>query len=139
MKRFLLLLPFLCLMPAAAHEKLDAHDLCLAAADYSGCIEYNTPKEIGNACKPGYAYVGDGACREVTCRLQENNHPLIAGKMWNCRMWYLSKMRMSLGAQIEAHTDSNCPAGEPEIGWNSTCNAPYEEPPKEERVDGIRY
>lgn len=141
MKRFLLLgaLALSATLSVSAQEPNGSHEMCLSATDYAGCVEFNSPKRIGNTCTAGYAYMGDGKCREVECRLKDLHHPLITGKMWKCKNWYLSPMKLSLGVQADTIQDENCPTGEPEAGWNSICNSPYEEPSKKDRVNGTRY
>ena len=137
----LLLLPILCLAPLAhAHVREDAHEKCLKAADYAGCVQVNSSvAEVdGNACPPGYAYAGDNACKEVECRYTNLHSPLLAGRMWKCEKWGLTIMRLQPGVRSEMVNDPACPAGKPEVGWNSTCDSPYIEPPKEDRIPGRR-
>ena len=38
--------------------------------------------------------------------------------------------------KTRAGYDPECPAGQPELGWTSTCEAPYIEPPKDKRTFG---
>ena len=85
MNRFLLLaLTAGLLSPIAASPIVDPklHKMCLAAADYMGCVKaqlgLSTPNEIitntgtstsrGNECPSGSTSVGTGYCKKVTCR-----------------------------------------------------------------------
>ena len=38
--------------------------------------------------------------------------------------------------QTRVQNKSTCPQGEPKIGWNSSCDAPYIEPYKQDRIFG---
>ena len=121
------------------------HKMCLQAQDYKGCVDaqsVNSNKE-GNSCPDGYAFIGGGYCREVTCSYKGlaggKNEPLLGGKKWKCGpVGTLIKERTSLtfGPTLRIGNNSDCPSGLPEKGWTSTCDAPYKEPPKEERVFG---
>ncbi len=63
---------------------------------------------------------------------------IIAGKMWTCtkRPGDVFIHILDTGKSSDMIYDPSCPNGKPEIGWNSTCNAPYKEPPKKNRVEG---
>jgi len=72
------------LSPIAASPIVDpkVHKMCLAAADYMGCVKaqlgLSTPNEIintetstsrGNECPSGYVFMGNGYCKAVNfCR-----------------------------------------------------------------------
>ncbi len=65
------------------------------------------------------------------------NDQIIGGKKWRCPKSIFTMYSLQLGAdQTRVGNNPNCPSGEPEIGWTSTCEAPYEEPPKEDRIVG---
>ena len=128
-------------LPVAANVQGDIHDKCLTATDYAGCVKANSEisKIDGNACPPGFAYLGKDSCVEVLCVSNGIKHAsVIAGKMWSCtkQPGNVFIRLLHIGMHTDMVYDSNCPEGKPEIGWNSTCNSPYEEPPKKERVDG---
>mgnify|MGYP001197516972 CR=1 FL=1 len=127
--------------------------MCLQATDYIGCVKAQslnfgsnevitnpgTATARGNSCPPGYAYIGQGYCREVICRGWgggETNNPLIAGKIWRCKRMGAGKLNLDLKDTLRIGNNPKCPVGEPKIGWNSTCDSPYKEPPKEERIYG---
>ena len=42
------------------------------------------------------------------------------------------------GSKLRIGINNKCPPGEPKIGWSTTCETPYKEPPKEERIVGRR-
>ena len=132
--------------PAFAEVPKNVHELCLSAADYSGCVKINSGdlgnfRSDGNACPKGYAYVGNKTCREVECRYLTYRAPhsaLLAGKAWKCKSKALTIMKLTPGVSVRMIYDSKCPEGKPEIGWNSTCDYPYIEPPKKDRIEGRR-
>ncbi len=99
-----------------------------------------TATSKGNSCSPGFAYVGNGYCREVICEnaLARSNHPLLGGKKWRCKPWAADSFVLDVGTQMRIGNNQACPSGEPEIGWTSTCEAPYQEPPKSQRAQGRR-
>ena len=104
-----------------------------------------TATSKGNSCPNGYAYVGEGYCREVTCTYHGysggENEELISGKKWRCpTLGIVIKERFSLtfGPQLCIGNNPDCPSGEPKKGWSSTCEKPYEEPPKDQRIFGRR-
>lgn len=145
MKRLLLLdaLALSTTLSVSAHEPNGSHEMCLSAADYAGCFKVHskTDQLDGNACPQGYAFVGDKTCREVECRYLAYRAPhsaLLAGKAWKCKSQNLTRMKLIPGMRVGMIYDSKCPEGTPEIGWNSTCDHPYEEPPKTDRVEGRR-
>ena len=124
------------------------HKLCLEAKDYAGCVRAMTtdvtaPKIIrqinsqgadlaeGNRCPAGYAYVGGGNCKRVTCYYprtlgggERGHDPIVAGKPgWRCKGMGLFSYAgvLRLGETARATNDPSCPPGEPNIGHNSTC------------------
>ncbi len=125
-------------LPVAANVKGDIHDKCLTAVDYAGCVKVNSEiSEVnGNACEPGFAYFGDNTCREVVCTGTVRHSPILGGKMWKCNKAGIVLMLLQPGIPGDMIIDTSCPEGKPEIGWNSTCNSPYEEPPKKNRFAG---
>ncbi len=148
MKR-LLLLPLLLGLTSPVQARVDpeVHKLCKDVKDYFGCVKAMTGKGgeikqvIGNECPTGYAYTGQGNCREVRCVDRSlstvGNDQIIGGKKWRCRNSIGSSWSLALGGnRKDIGTNPKCPSGEPEIGWTSTCEAPYEEPPKKDRILG---
>jgi len=125
------------------------HKLCLEARDYAGCVQSQMGKasvpgvEVksvimnegaaiagGNSCPDGYAYTGGGYCKRVRCEYNASgfnalgHDQLVAGKSkWGCKysFWYgAGVMRLEDGA-LRATNNPNCPSGEPQLGWNNTC------------------
>lgn len=93
----------------------------------------------GNSCPFGHAYVGEGYCKQVICQLGGRNSPILGGRMWKCSPHFgEDRGNLELGPKVRIGNNRNCPKGEPKIGWNSTCNSPYVEPPKSERIEGRR-
>ena len=104
-------------------------------------IPKSLPPKSKNSCPPGFAYVGKDYCRLVKCDYSNQNEwrfgkpgghdQLVAGKSnWECDIkgsWFDEKIGvLTMGdSVIPASHDSKCPDGEPAIGWNSTCEAPY--------------
>lgn len=135
------------------------HKLCLEAKDYAGCVQSQTGKASGpgvevksvitndgaaiaggNSCPDGYAYIGGGYCKRVKCEygplgfIALGHDQLVAGKSkWGCKynLWYgAGVMRLEDGA-LRAINNPNCPSGEPQLGWNNTCEtAPQGAPPR---------
>lgn len=135
------------------------HKLCLEAKDYAGCVQSQTGKASGpgveaksvitndgaaiaggNSCPDGYAYIGGGYCKRVKCEYGPiafgalGHDQLVAGKSkWGCKysLWYgAGVMRLEDGA-LRAINNPNCPSGEPQLGWNNTCEtAPQGAPPQ---------
>ena len=137
-------------IPAKADNVNPAiHKLCLEARDYAGCVNSQTSKEsapgaatkaiilnegvalpAGNSCPDGYAYTGGGYCKRVKCEYNSSgfnalgHDQLVAGKSkWGCKysFWYgAGVMRLEDGA-LRVTNNPNCPPGEPQLGWNNTC------------------
>ena len=125
------------------------HKLCVEAKDYAGCVRAmkgdtsNTSRQIrsqgadiaeGNQCPAGFAYVGGGNCMEVKCiyntatglGFDTGHDPRVAGKAnWGCKssFWYGAGV-MQLQGSARASINPECPPGEPQIGYNSTCQKP---------------
>ena len=154
MKRLLLPLLAALALPTAVNAEISdkVHKRCKDAKDYLGCVaaqtgNYNVQEIItnpgtatakGNACPVGYAYIGKGYCREVLCVLNRPHDISLSGKMWRCKkgIYFLDGIGLQFGDNIRIGNDPSCPKGEPQIGWNSTCNSPYKEPTKKDRVVG---
>ena len=123
------------------------HKLCIEAKDYAGCVkamtgEASAPQRVitqqgadiaeGNQCPTGYAYVGGGNCQQVECKYSwsglgtgNGHNQILAGKSWKCKWsWVNGAGELALtGATSRATINPSCPAGEPPLGWNSTCEA----------------
>ena len=155
MKKLLIPLLAALLFPTSVNANVDpeVHKLCLPAADYLGCVKAmtgdsnsievitnpGTATTKGNSCPFGYAYIGKGYCREVTCIMNKPNSSTLAAKQWKCNKGGFMKLDgfgLNLGDQTRIGNDSTCPEGEPKVGWNSTCDSPYKEPLKENRIVG---
>jgi len=148
----LLLLSTLILAPAFANVDPKIAEFCLKAQDFQGCVKSmsgdssgstTTIRQIqqrgadiaeGNQCPEGYAYLGGGNCREVQCRYGKSatgGHDYrLAGKKtsygsdrWSCetKFIYRGSLRFS-ESETRAYNNPNCPLGEPEVGYNSTCD-----------------
>ncbi len=136
--------------PAEAVEVSPAiHKLCIDAKDYAGCVRAmkgdttSTTRIInsqgadiaeGNQCPSGWAYVGGGNCQQVKCEydkvnglgFSEGHDQRVAGKAnWKCKgsFWYGAGV-MRLDGNSRATINPECPPGEPQIGYNSTCQKP---------------
>ncbi len=125
------------------------HNLCIEAKDYAGCVRAmkgdTSPGTIrtinsqgadiaeGNKCPAGMAYIGGGNCQMVRCfypATDLGHDQLIAGKkdrsgkdVWGCKYNWLrgaGEMRL-VGVATRTSNDTNCPSGEPKLGFNSTC------------------
>ena len=134
----------------AAEVDPSIHKLCIEAKDYAGCVRAmkgdtttTTIREIrsqgadiaeGNQCPSGFAYVGGGNCMEVRCvyntatglGFDTGHDQRVAGKAdWRCKgsFWYGAGV-MQLQGNARASINPECPPGEPEIGYNSTCQKP---------------
>ncbi len=81
----------------------------------------------GNACPQGFAYSGNGDCRQVTCVMGQLNHFDLGGKdhaCGNAPFWsgYIGRMTLDWDSKtVPAEYDPKCPAKPPEIGWRSSC------------------
>ncbi len=154
MKRLLFPLLAALALPTAVNAEVGpkVHKMCLQAKDYLGCVKAHSgksgPTEIitnpgtatskGNFCPDGYAYAGEGFCKLVLCDLRGGkNSPVLRGKKWRC-IPGVGRGHLRMDARLyRIGNNPNCPNGEPKIGWQSTCDAPYKEPPKSERVAGV--
>lgn len=127
------------------------HKLCIEAKDYAGCVKAMTntgehPSRTitsqgaditeGNQCNAGFAYIGGGNCQSVRCEYNSSgfnalgHDSLIAGKkdssgkdVWGCKFnfWYGSGVLRLSGATTRLTVNKNCPEGEPQLGYNNTC------------------
>tara|TARA_B100001250_G_C19674444_1_gene733006 strand:+ start:505 stop:978 length:474 start_codon:yes stop_codon:yes gene_type:complete len=152
MKRFLLLALTAGLsLPAFAEVDPNVHKMCLQAQDYAGCVRLQSGQSSqnrltidqgvslseGNECPAGHAYMGGGYCREVVCQWKGlKQATVLGGKKWRCQRSLAGGHNLQTGYQVRVGSNPNCPKGEPEIGWQSTCDSPYREPPKSDRVYG---
>lgn len=134
--------------PAFADVDPKIAEFCLKAQDFQGCVNSMSGKKTdttttirqiqqqgadiaeGNQCPSGFAYVGGGNCQNVICVEGRftgwKNDARLAGKGWKCgKIMGIFQLSMTLGGMV-MRTSSNpsCPAGEPEIGYNSTCEKP---------------
>lgn len=133
-------------VPARASVDPEIHRLCSQAKDYEGCVRAmrgDTPSATrviqsqgadiaeGNQCPAGWAYIGGGNCSEVKCvyntatglGFDTGHDQRVAGKAdWGCKysFWYGAGV-MQLQGAVRATVNPECPIGEPEIGYNSTC------------------
>ena len=146
-KMKILLAPLLLAVSLPAFAEVDSkiHKLCVEAKDYSGCVRsmkgetMPTSRVInsqgadiaeGNKCPSGFAYIGGGNCQAVKCSVYHNSlfakhDSRLGGKSWGCSNFLWKRSVLYFGeATARASIDSNCPSGEPEIGWNSTCEKP---------------
>lgn len=152
MKRlFLLALPALLIStPALAEVDPKFHKLCIEAKDYAGCIRAmkgdtspSTTTTIierkgadladGNQCPADFAYIGGGNCMGVICYYDgpssHGHDPRVAGiPVWKpCKYQFWSGAGVGvlrLEGDKRASINPNCPPGEPQIGYNSTCQKP---------------
>ena len=126
------------------------HKLCVEAKDYAGCVRSmkgDTSVRVinsqgadiaeGNQCPAGSAYMGGGNCQQVKCEYTTagairalGHDQLIAGKkdkngkdVWGCPYkMFLGRGRLRLsGAVLRTTNNSNCPSGQPQLGFNNTC------------------
>ena len=135
-------------LPVQGEVSTKTHKMCLKANDYLGCVKAQTTSlgakktvsnsgtttKKGNSCPTGYAYIGNGYCREVTCQRWETSSVLV-GKKWTCDQMK-NRKALSFGETLQVDNDPNCSKGEPKIGWQSTCDAPYEEAQEKEKILG---
>ena len=133
----------------AAEVDPKIHKLCIEAKDYAGCVRamkgedapvmrvIQTQSSDGNQCPSGSAYMGGGNCQQVQCEYTNvgavralGHDSLIAGKkdkngkdVWGCpSKIFLGRGRLRLtGAVLRTTKNSECPEGEPKLGFNSTC------------------
>ena len=132
-------------IPAVAEVDAKIHKLCIEAKDYLGCVKamrgetMPTSRVInsqgadmaeGNQCPAGFAYVGGGNCMEVKCKYSASgigfdtgHDQRVAGKSnWGCKYSFWNGAGvMYLEGNARASFNPECPPGEPEIGYNSTC------------------
>lgn len=132
--------------PTLASVDPEIHRLCSQAKDYAGCVRsmqgdtsgvtrviQSQGADIaeGNQCPAGWAYIGGGNCSEVKCvynmatglGFDTGHDQRVAGKAnWSCKysFWYGAGV-MQLQGAVRASVNPECPPGEPEIGYNSTC------------------
>lgn len=147
----ILLVPLLLAVSLPAFAEVDPkiHKLCIEAKDYAGCVRAMKSDTMpstrvinsqgadiaeGNQCPSGWAYVGGGNCQQVKCEydkvnglgFSEGHDQRVAGKAnWKCKgsFWYGAGV-MRLEGNSRATINPECPPGEPQIGYNSTCQKP---------------
>ena len=133
-------------IPAVAEVDAKTHKLCLEAKDYLGCVKAMRGETMptsriinsqgadmaeGNQCPAGFAYVGGGNCMEVKCKYSASglgfdtgHDQRVAGKSyWGCKYSFWNGAGvLYLEGNARASINTECPSGEPEIGYNSTCD-----------------
>ena len=127
------------------------HKLCIEAKDYAGCVRAMKGESLpasrvvnsqgadvveGNSCPAGFAYVGGGNCQEVKCSYNSSgfnalgHDSLIAGlkdkngkDIWGCKysFWHGAGVLRLTGGILRTSQNNDCPAGEPQRGFNNTC------------------
>jgi len=137
--------------PVMAEVDPKIHKLCLEAKDYAGCVRAMTGSSEtgtrlvtsqgvdiaeGNQCNIGFAYIGGGNCQDVRCEYNSSgfnalgHDSLIAGKkdsagkdVWGCKynFWMGSGVLRLSGGVTRTSNNKDCPPGEPQLGYNSTC------------------
>ena len=137
--------------PVMAQVDPKIHKLCVEAKDYAGCVRAMTGSSEtgsrlvtsqgvdiaeGNQCNVGFAYIGGGNCQDVRCEYNSSgfnalgHDSLIAGKkdstgkdIWGCKynFWMGSGVLRLSGGVTRASNNKDCPAGEPQLGYNNTC------------------
>ena len=142
-----------CITPVQAGDvDPSIHKLCIEAKDYAGCVRSmkgDTSVRVinsqgadvaeGNQCPAGSAYMGGGNCQQVQCQYTTagairalGHDQLIAGRkdkngkdVWGCSYkMFLGRGRLRLtGAVLRTTNNSNCPSGEPQLGFNNTCQS----------------
>ena len=150
MKRFLLA-PLILGLAAPVQARVDpeVHKLCLKASDYKGCVEAQSgavkSKPIvltGNKCPKDFAYIGDGLCREVVRKTVLFTKAFMAmpalvvyrnagnKSIDSIGLWRAGNSLKPTGrhfsilgdAVTKTISDQKCPAKEPAIYTNSTCD-----------------
>jgi len=136
-------------VPVIAQVDPMIHKLCIEAKDYAGCVRTMSgsiepgSRQVnsqgadiaeGNQCPDGFAYIGGGNCREVTCGYGQlgGHDPRVAGKLdasgkniWGCKYnFWLGAGTLELINNATTRTSFNkeCPVGVPRLGYNSTCD-----------------
>ena len=152
----------------AAEVDPKIHKLCIEAKDYAGCVRamkgedtpvmrvIQTQSSDGNQCPSGSAYMGGGNCQQVQCEYMNvgavralGHDSLIAGKkdkngkdVWGCpSKIFLGRGRLRLtGAVLRTTKNSECPEGEPKLGFNSTCQTASDDwlTPTQEAAKAVR-
>ena len=134
--------------PAMAQVSPEAHEKCLKAQDYKGCIEIfgaviknqinpstqniklNIDTQVvadGNQCPAEFAYAGAGYCRRILCvymgLLGLGHHPDLAAKGMRC-LKGIGEMRWGEWdkEKVRASVNPTCPNIPLEVGYQSTCS-----------------
>jgi hypothetical protein len=138
-------------VPVMAQVDPKIHKLCVEAKDYAGCVRAMTGSSEtgsrlvtsqgvdiaeGSQCNVGFAYIGGGNCQDVRCEYNSSgfnalgHDNLIAGKkdsagkdIWGCKynFWMGSGVLRLSGGVTRTSNNKDCPPGEPQLGYNSTC------------------
>tara|TARA_Y100001968_G_C19012764_1_gene551420 strand:- start:113 stop:613 length:501 start_codon:yes stop_codon:yes gene_type:complete len=152
-KRLLLPLLAALALPTAANSSVESevHKKCLKAMDYMGCVKAHSVgvsnKRMtidqginlseGNACASGYAYIGGGTCRKVSCLESafRKNQPELKAAGWSCGKRFWRYVLIWGESTLRAHYDPSCPPREPAIGQRNTCQVLTEKTtPEEESI-----
>jgi len=122
------------------------HKLCIEAKDYIGFVRamkgdtaptgarvinsQGADIAEGNQCPSTFAYVGGGNCQQVTFTYGSGGNDWRLGglkDLFGSDVWYSEPgifggfvLRVA-GPLVRASVNSSCSAGEPKIGYNSTC------------------
>ena len=135
-------------VPAMAQVSPEAHEKCLNAQDYKGCVEIlgvaiknqinpstqniklNIDTQVvadGNQCPAEFAYAGAGYCRRILCvyggLFGIGHHPDLAGKGVACHKG-IGEMRWGEWdkEKVRASVNPTCPNITLEVGYQSTCS-----------------
>jgi len=139
--------------PVMAQADPKIHKLCIEAKDYEGCVRamkgstepcsrlinsQGADIEEGNQCTVGFAYIGGGDCQDVRYEYNSSGFHelgrdgLIAGKkvnagkdVWGCKFsfWEGAGVLRLTGGITRTSNNKDCPPGEPQLGYNNTCQA----------------
>ena len=143
--------------PVMAQVDPKIHKLCIEAKDYAGCVRAMTGSSEassrlvtsqgvdiaeGNQCNAGFAYIGGGNCQDVRCEYNSSgfnalgHDGLVAGKkdssgkdIWGCKynFWMGSGVLRLSGGVTRTTNNKECPPGEPQLGYNNTCQTAVKE------------
>ena len=100
-------------------------------------ISQSSDITVNNSCKAGFAYIGEGYCQKVDCAYGSGgvfnrigHDTLLAGlkdnkgnDVWSCKYKVLAgagALKLT-GGLHKTTQDNSCPPGEPQRGFNSTC------------------
>jgi hypothetical protein len=125
---------------------LEAKDYAGCVKAMTGAPDSSSPQRLinqqgadivdGNQCPNGFAYIGGGNCQDVKCEYNESGYnalghdSTVAGKkdlegrdVWGCKrsIWTGAGVLRLSGGIVRVTNNSQCPPGEPDLGYNSTC------------------